>query len=593
MILGIPIGILGIMVALVLFKNSYNLGKWLIFKPFTINHNGLDWLVIRCFSQRPGLDAHASQFHSPAWVFLSRQGCHIIPLDCKPLLEYISAKRCLKEALSHPKYGKRLIFPYLGFSKNPAGISYFLIQKILKKGENRYLNEIQGNLDMDLVRFMGLNPSSGFTHENFNMMINCYLDTYNEALHSRELKQMFHSMAPYGHYIMQESYLKKMVIAKNQIIPLLAKYLDVRKTTVHAIRNYVKVTGNNNIASLFQEDWSGFRPIKDLEKWTKFVDHLNGNSTHDQSTWEVLYTLFQHVENSMTKHHPIEDGFLSDMSFSLSDLKLEQYCDLVTLKKRQPEMVLAPFLGYTENHLYDVFQKLFNEVIFPLGLRQIEPSSRSKFVHAFIRQKGYIKTLTMSFHHSGMYRAPYMAGKEWLPILEKPEFVYNGLKFVPLLNSEELIQEGKNLTHCVGGYTYSCASYQSYIYSIRKNGISISTFEFVVDKMSPIKITIRQHRAMKNDVAPKEAQQALKAWEKSLSGNKVNQQVLLKKPIAKKSDKRSVEEELDEMYSDIWKTPEWQEARWQVWKPILKTSAKTPQEWMSGWSSELKSCFEP
>jgi len=67
-------------------------------------------------------------------------------------------------------------------------------------------------------------------------------------------------------------------------------------------------------------------------------------------------------------------------------------------------------------------------------------------------------------------------GFEFLP-LETPDKEYAGFKFTQLLTPDELLEEGKNMHHCVGGYSESCLTGRSIIFSMNKDGRSWVTIE--------------------------------------------------------------------------------------------------------------------
>lgn len=73
--------------------------------------------------------------------------------------------------------------------------------------------------------------------------------------------------------------------------------------------------------------------------------------------------------------------------------------------------------------------------------------------------------------------SPWHGELQSWPGLREPRTI-DGLVFKEILDSKELYEEGKNLRHCVGGYSKRCASVKSRIFSIRKaNGEPISTLE--------------------------------------------------------------------------------------------------------------------
>lgn len=49
-----------------------------------------------------------------------------------------------------------------------------------------------------------------------------------------------------------------------------------------------------------------------------------------------------------------------------------------------------------------------------------------------------------------------------------------------------------------------------------------------------------------------------------------------------------IEQYLDVRHGEQWRTPTWQNSRWQIWKRILDTTDKTPHEWLSKQSLDLQ-----
>ena len=66
--------------------------------------------------------------------------------------------------------------------------------------------------------------------------------------------------------------------------------------------------------------------------------------------------------------------------------------------------------------------------------------------------------------------------KPFMPFAH-PDKDYNGFKFEFLGTAQELVDEGRVMKHCVGGYGYRCAEGSSIIFSMRKDGISLITIE--------------------------------------------------------------------------------------------------------------------
>lgn len=110
-------------------------------------------------------------------------------------------------------------------------------------------------------------------------------------------------------------------------------------------------------------------------------------------------------------------------------------------------------------------------------------------------------------HYSEMEWTPLFAEKE----ISVPDNIINktGWKIVERTNSKELEAEGKNLEHCVGGYTSQCFSENSHIISIvDEENKSDSTIEITLKKDI---LEIKQHFGSKN-TAPSENSKLILEW---------------------------------------------------------------------------------
>ncbi len=82
----------------------------------------------------------------------------------------------------------------------------------------------------------------------------------------------------------------------------------------------------------------------------------------------------------------------------------------------------------------------------------------------------------------------------WPSLLPEP-FVHGGVMITALTSREELYQEGREMEHCVGGYSAMCESGQSHILSVRGPGPARSTLQlgYVREGWSTT-----QHRGVRN-----------------------------------------------------------------------------------------------
>jgi hypothetical protein len=258
--------------------------------------------------------------------------------------------------------------------------------------------------------------------------------------------------------------------------------------------------------------------------------------------------------------------------------------------KTNPQLNIELFFCRADNHIYDMIRSFIHEIIYPLIASQHHHEDYfSLFSDQYIKNTGLIKSFLLSDRHERQYH-DVSVKTTWEPVFHEAEFkCENGLSVVPLLSSEELTREGKNLSHCVATYSAGCAKYQSHIYSVRQDDKSISTFEFTLKKVVPIEVSIIQHRGHRNSQPSKEAMVAVQAWKESLKNATVNKEVLKKRiRHTGASEEQSIEDYLDIYFTPIWRNQDWQEERWQVWRRVFDTSAKTPQQWISRQSAEFQ-----
>lgn len=87
---------------------------------------------------------------------------------------------------------------------------------------------------------------------------------------------------------------------------------------------------------------------------------------------------------------------------------------------------------------------------------------------------------------------------EWAPITEVTQ-APNGMYVVPLCATSLLKEEGRRLSHCVGGYTSACKSRGHHIVSVRDaGGNSLSTAEISPIQAGSTELKVIQHRAKSN-----------------------------------------------------------------------------------------------
>lgn len=125
-------------------------------------------------------------------------------------------------------------------------------------------------------------------------------------------------------------------------------------------------------------------------------------------------------------------------------------------------------------------------------------------LHTLLDSRPLLEQLAASeqwhLRHDHLLAAIGTAGRgRWLswPALSAPHHTGNGLTIIPLVNSDELAQEGKAMGHCVAGYDWHCAYMQSHIVSIRTaSGERLSTAELHLGEDGAISMV--QHRGRSN-----------------------------------------------------------------------------------------------
>lgn len=131
----------------------------------------------------------------------------------------------------------------------------------------------------------------------------------------------------------------------------------------------------------------------------------------------------------------------------------------------------------------------------------------------------------LAANQAKMLKEKDFSGATWLPLFGQkeidvpPQIVgQEGWKLVSLTSAQELKQEGKDLDHCVGGYTGRCMDGQSHIVSVRNaQGEPVSTMEFQLDHGRG-SAAIEQNYGKKNTEPPKEARDIEKALNAKLRG---------------------------------------------------------------------------
>jgi PcfJ-like protein len=153
------------------------------------------------------------------------------------------------------------------------------------------------------------------------------------------------------------------------------------------------------------------------------------------------------------------------------------------IKDAVDDFIKTVFLPYyIQSHLSEYepgsAQRLFNQLYLDIVTKFLKGGSI-----------GAISELSSRWHEPGrmaqLSKAKTFSNNVWEPLFTSPisyECEEGTITLVPLCNPQELKKEGRDLDHCVGGYTNKCLQENSHIVSLRdETGKSLSTLEFTLD----------------------------------------------------------------------------------------------------------------
>lgn len=136
---------------------------------------------------------------------------------------------------------------------------------------------------------------------------------------------------------------------------------------------------------------------------------------------------------------------------------------------------------YPAHNFYDTIADI-EELAFQETDRILMDGLRNAEIIAFFRHwySPFHQTTSQKIRDYGGVKWPPLFGKKEIEI---PAFVTDesGWKLFTLTSAAELISEGQNLKHCVGGYTRKCIMGDSHIVSVvNSKGEAVSTIEFAL-----------------------------------------------------------------------------------------------------------------
>jgi hypothetical protein len=111
----------------------------------------------------------------------------------------------------------------------------------------------------------------------------------------------------------------------------------------------------------------------------------------------------------------------------------------------------------------------------------------------------------------GKYRRTYYLPKSEINTY-KIEYKEKRFKIMQLLTNKDLIEEGRNLSHCVGTYTDNCIDRGSYIFSMRLEREDEVTVPLITIEVNSN--TIRQKKGKRNRSCSEEEDYIIRKWAK-------------------------------------------------------------------------------
>ena len=145
-----------------------------------------------------------------------------------------------------------------------------------------------------------------------------------------------------------------------------------------------------------------------------------------------------------------------------------------------------------------------------LGAQRFLPAQGEQFVHRRFNADLSLATVTkLSAEWHDAVAANMTGSNSEFPEPWCPGGVSGGFEIVPITNGSDLYREGKLLHHCAGTYAGKVHSGECYIFSVRKDGEHLATFQLVRGGAGA---AIGQLRGACNAKAPKEVLRAVNSW---------------------------------------------------------------------------------
>lgn len=269
-------------------------------------------------------------------------------------------------------------------------------------------------------------------------------------------------------------------------------------------------------------------------------------------------------------------------------------------------------LGNGANHLADTGLALCLEVVLPaaaaMGLESVgliqggmREGMKRLGSHLILAGRSPRQSLKISVAHLGRQTAATMPSTDndlfsaWMPLGEDAT-APNGLRIVNLSNPRALRDEGKEMGHCVGSYSWSCRDGTSRILSVRSQesphwGTRLSTAEIRVD--GSCRPRVFQHKSYKNSMPSTEARKALEWYLEMLEKSEVQGNLRELSALDARSsstvmgDIGSVATVLDMAAGFDWRSAESREKTWTNWARLLDVRNMTVSEWLSSITDDI------
>lgn len=99
----------------------------------------------------------------------------------------------------------------------------------------------------------------------------------------------------------------------------------------------------------------------------------------------------------------------------------------------------------------------------------------------------------------------------WTPLLSQNEITPEGYLLDNLTTKAKILEEGRKMSHCVGGYDFACLYRGSHIFSVSLDGQSVGTLEIRYDQNKKV-LSLSQFNGFKNQKVDDLAADSIVKW---------------------------------------------------------------------------------